>query len=97
MTEPKPIYNTLNDCELAMIRKKEREANHTMIINGNPMSAKQLHEIIVSQSMTIDRLLTEIGRLNDENKRLMLSIEYDEALIKKEYHKLGAIIRKILV
>ena len=96
MTEPKLIYNTLNDYELAAIRRKEREANQTMTINGEPLSTKALHEIIVSQSMTIDRLLGEVGRLNDENKKLKLSVEYDEALIRKEYHKLGSIIRKVI-
>ena len=32
-----------------------------MNMNNEPLSAKQLHELIVSQSMTIDMLLTEIG------------------------------------
>ena len=54
MTEPKPIYNTLDDNELAKIHKAS--------INGEPLSTKQLHELIVSQSMTIDRLLGEVGR-----------------------------------
>ena len=31
-------------------------------IDNEPLSTKQLHEIIVSQSMTIDRLLGEVGR-----------------------------------
>ena len=54
MTEPKPIYNTLDDNELAKIHKAS--------INGEPLSTEQLHELIVSQSMTIDRLLGEVGR-----------------------------------
>ena len=32
-------------------------------INNEPLSTKQLHELITSQAMTIDRLLGEIGRL----------------------------------
>ncbi len=30
-------------------------------INGEPLSTKGLHELITAQSMTIDRLLTEVG------------------------------------
>jgi len=43
MTEPKPIYNTLDDNELAKIHKAS--------INGEPLSTEQLHELIVSQSI----------------------------------------------
>ena len=70
MTEPKQNYNTLNDYELAEIRRKEREANQTMTINGEPLSTEQLHELIVSQSMTIDAALTRNGELVDALKRV---------------------------
>ena len=70
MTEPKQNYNTLNDYELAEIRRKEREANQTMTINGEPLSTEQLHELIVSQNMTIDAALTRNGELVDALKQL---------------------------
>jgi hypothetical protein len=35
---------------------------HPLTLNGEPLSTKQLHEVIISQSMTIDRLLGEVGR-----------------------------------
>lgn len=70
MTEPKTIYKTLDDYELVEIRRKEREANHVMTINNEPLSAKQLNELIVSQSMTIDATLTRNGELVDALKRV---------------------------
>ena len=54
MSEPRPIYNTLSDNDMAKIRKAT--------INGEPLSTKQLHELITSQAMTIDRLYGEVGR-----------------------------------
>jgi hypothetical protein len=36
MSEPKPIYNTLDDNELAKIREAT--------LNNEPLSTKQLHE-----------------------------------------------------
>ncbi len=71
VTEPKPIYNTLDNNELAKIHKAS--------INNEPLSTKQLHELITSQAMTIDRLLGEVWRLNNEiellqtNRRLLNS------------------------
>ena len=44
-----------SDKELSM-------AKFTGTIDGQPLSTEQLHELIVSQSMTIDRLLGEVGR-----------------------------------
>ena len=54
MSEPKPIYYTLDDNELYKLRK--------ITINGEPLSTKQLYELITSQAMTIDRLLGEVER-----------------------------------
>ena len=34
-------------------------------INNEPLSTKQLHEQITLQAMTIERLYSEVGRLND--------------------------------
>ena len=83
MTEPKTIYKTLDDYELVEIRRKEREANQVMTINNEPLSAKQLNELIVSQSMTIDRLLTRNGEMVDALKRVrkLLKVRhYDQAM-----------------
>ena len=41
-----------------------------MTINSEPLSTKQLHELIVSQSMTIDAALTRQGELVDALKRI---------------------------
>lgn len=54
MTEPKPIWI----------------ADYSPSINGEPLSTKQLHELITSQSMTIDRLLGEIAKRDDDIKVL---------------------------
>ena len=39
------------------------------VMNGEPLSTEQLHELIVSQSMTIDTALTRNGELVDALKR----------------------------
>ena len=54
VSEQKPIYYTLDDNELYKLRK--------ITINGEPLSTKQLHELITSQAMTIDRLLGDVER-----------------------------------
>ena len=46
-----------------------------MNMNNEPLSTKQLHEIIVSQSMTIDRLLTDKGHYMDVMKKLYDDIQ----------------------
>ena len=38
---------------------------HPLTIDGEPLSTKQLHELITSQALTIDKLYSEVGRLND--------------------------------
>ena len=67
MTEQKPIYNTLDDYELHKIRKAT--------IDNEPLSTKALHEIIVSQSMTIDRLLADKCHYMDVMKKLYDDIQ----------------------
>ena len=39
-------------------------------INNEPLSTKQLHELITSQAMTIDRLLGEVGECRAKNKHV---------------------------
>jgi hypothetical protein len=60
MTEPKPIYDD-GTCR-SSTNAPDYVAKWNPSINGEPLSTKQLHEVIVSQSMTIDRLLGEVGR-----------------------------------
>ena len=66
MTEPKPQWEGLYDVGASSTNAPDYVTKFTGTINGEPLSTEQLHELIVSQSMTIDRLLTEIGRLNDD-------------------------------
>ena len=67
MSEPKPIYNTLDDNELANIREAT--------LNNEPLSTKQLHELITSQAMTIDRLLGEIAKRDNDIKVLEFAVD----------------------
>lgn len=67
MTEPKPIYNTLDDNELAKIGEAT--------LNNEPLSTKQLHELITSQAMTIDRLLGEIAKRDNDIKVLEFAVD----------------------
>ena len=90
MTEPKQNYNTLNDYELAEIRRKEREANQTMTINGEPLSTEQLHELIVSQSMTIDAALTRNGELVDALKRVRKLLQ--EGKFYEAWHEINKVL-----
>jgi hypothetical protein len=63
---------------------------HPMVIDGEPLSTKQLHELITSQSMTIDRLLGEVNRYKQA------FVELGECLQKGYYLKAGWIIREML-
>ena len=90
MTEPKQNYNTLNDYELAEIRRKEREANQTMTINGEPLSTEQLHELIVSQAMTIDATLTRNGELVDALKRVQKLLQ--EGKFYEAWHEINKVL-----
>lgn len=47
-------------------------------INGEPLSTKQLHELITSQAITIDRLYERIGKLQmylEIEKKVNLSLQ----------------------
>ena len=59
MSEPRPIWiggakDGRFPCQLIPLE-----------INNEPLSTKQLQELITSQAMTIDKLCSEVGRLND--------------------------------
>lgn len=74
MSEPKPIWI----------------ADYSPSINGEPLSTKQLHEVITSQAMTIDRLLGEVNRYKQA------FVELGECLQKGNYIKAGGIIREMV-
>jgi hypothetical protein len=74
MSEPKPIWI----------------ADYSPSINSEPLSTKQLHELITSQAMTIDRLLGDVNRYKQA------FVELGECLQKGNYIKAGGIIREFL-
>jgi hypothetical protein len=79
MTEPKPNLDGLYDdgtCgfgdnipDVGVVKWDNPETGY-ITMNGEPLSTKQLHELIVSQSMTIDTALTRNGELVDALKQL---------------------------
>ena len=62
MTEPKPQWEGLYAVGASSTNAPDYVAKFTGTMNGEPLTTEQLHELIVSQSMTIDRLLGEVGR-----------------------------------
>ena len=58
--------------------------------NGEPLSTKQLHELITSQAMTIDRLYGEVNRYKQA------FVELGECLQKGNYIRAGGIIREMV-
>ena len=60
MTEQKSIYDD-DTCRISS-NAPDYLVKWNPTINSEPLSTEQLHELIVSQSMTIDRLLGEVGR-----------------------------------
>ena len=65
MTEHKSIYDDgtcgFGDDIPFVIAKWSNPEIGYITMNGEPLSTKQLHDLITSQSMTIDRLLGEVG------------------------------------
>ncbi len=75
MTEPKSIYDDGtcgfgdNIPDVGVVKWDNPEIGY-ITMNGEPLSTEQLHELIVSQSMTIDAALTRQGELMDALKRV---------------------------
>jgi hypothetical protein len=88
MSEPKPIYDD-GTCR-SSTNAPDYVAKWNPSLNGEPLSTKQLHEVIVSQSMTIDRLLGDVNRYKQA------FVELGECLQKGNYIKAGGIIRELL-
>lgn len=48
---------------------------HPITIDGEPLSTKQLNELITSQALTIDRLLGEIAKRDNDIKVLEFAVD----------------------
>jgi len=70
MTEPKPQWEGLYAVGASSTNAPDYVAKFTGTINGEPLTTEQLHELIVSQAMTIDKALTRNGELVDAFKRV---------------------------
>ena len=91
MTETKPIYKMV---EKILDKKIE---SMTLSINGEPLSTKQLHEIIISQNMTIDRLLDDKSHYMDVVQKLYDDInKIKEMLIKCKFYEAWIEINKLI-
>ena len=85
MTEPKSIYDDGtcgfgdNIPDVGVVKWDNPEIGY-ITMNGEPLSTEQLHELIVSQSMTIDRLLTRNGEMVDAMKRVRQLLSQNKPL-----------------
>jgi hypothetical protein len=70
MTEPKPQWEGLYAVGASSTNAPDYVAKFTGTMNGEPLTTEQLHELIVSQAMTIDKALTRNGELVDALKRV---------------------------
>ena len=61
MTEPMPTWNN--------------PSTDKWVMNSEPLSTKQLHEIIIALNMTIDRLLADKSHYMDVVRKLYDDIE----------------------
>ena len=59
-------------------------------MNGEPLSTEQLHELIVSQSMTIDAALTRNGELVDALKRVRKLLQ--EGKFYEAWHEINKVL-----
>ena len=80
MTEPKPIWiagyqPTGKAPDELHPPSGGSSVFNPLIINNEPLSTKQLHEQITSQAMTIDRLLGEIAKRDNDIKVLEFAVD----------------------
>ena len=66
------------------------QRTYTMTMNSEPLTNKQLHELIVSQSMTIDRLL------GDKGQYIAVLRDVNECIERGAYNKAKIIIKDVL-
>jgi wyosine [tRNA(Phe)-imidazoG37] synthetase (radical SAM superfamily) len=95
VTEPKPQWEGLYAVGASSTNAPDYVAKFTGTINGEPLSTEQLHELIVSQAMTIDAALTRNGELVDALKRI---IEMDELYFSYDasFHEAVDVAKKAL-
>jgi len=106
MTESKPIYVTDYAYSGNTSEPKQKHSTSAekptdlppgstppplnLTINGEPLSTKQLHEIITSKNITIDKLLT------DRNDHVNALQNIYDCLERKAYNKAKIIIEDTL-
>ena len=84
MSEPKPYWiGGAKDGRFSCVAMP-------LTMNSEPLSTKQLHEIITAQSGTIDVAMTKIGELVDAMKRIR------EMLLKCKFYEAWIEINKVL-
>ena len=83
MTEPMPTWNN--------------PSTDKWVMDSEPLSTKQLHEIIISQNMTIDRLLDDKSHYTDVVRKLYDDInKIKEMLIKCKFYEAWIEINKLI-
>jgi len=83
MTEPMPTWNN--------------PSTDKWVMDSEPLSTKQLHEIIISQNMTIDRLLDDKSHYMDVVRKLYDDInKIKEMLIKCKFYEAWIEINKLI-
>jgi len=83
MTEPMPTWNN--------------PSTDKWVMNSEPLSTKQLHEIITAQNMTIDRLLDDKSHYMEVVRKLYDDInKIKEMLIKCKFYEAWIEINKLI-
>ena len=83
MTEPMPTWNN--------------PSTDKWVMDSEPQSTKQLHEIIISQNMTIDRLLVDKSHYMEVVRKLYDDInKIKEMLIKCKFYEAWIEINKLI-
>ena len=83
MTEPMPTWNN--------------PSTDKWVMDSEPLSTKQLHEIIISQNMTIDRLLDDKSHYMEVVRKLYDDInKIKEMLIKCKFYEAWIEINKLI-
>ena len=83
MTEPMPTWNN--------------PSTDKWVMDSEPLSTKQLHEIIISQNMTIDRMLDDKSHYMEVVRKLYDDInKIKEMLIKCKFYEAWIEINKLI-
>ena len=90
MTEPKPQWEGLYAVGASSTNAPDYVAKFTGTMDGEPLTTEQLHELIVSQSMTIDTALTRNGELVDALKRVRKLLQ--EGKFYEAWHEINKVL-----